>query len=54
MKRFYVGSKPRTRWEEFILRDTSQVLELGGLGRRTEDGVEWRCLLGEARAQKGL
>ena len=51
---FFLGSKPRIRWEDFILRDTLDVLEIRGLGRRTENGVEWRGLLGEARAQKGL
>jgi len=50
----FLRSKPRTGWEDFILRDTSEVLEIRGLGRRTENVVEWRGLLGEARAQKGL
>jgi hypothetical protein len=29
-------------------------ITMRGLGRRTENGVEWRGLLREARDQKGL
>jgi hypothetical protein len=46
--------KPRTRWEYVVLRDTSQILEIKGWRRRAENREEWRRLLREARAQKGL
>jgi len=42
--------KPRTRWEDVIRRDKLQIL-----GREeTSIRQEWRGLLREAKAQKGL
>jgi hypothetical protein len=29
--------KPRTRWEDFVRRDTSQILEIRGWKRPAED-----------------
>jgi hypothetical protein len=46
--------KPRTRWEDVVRRDTSQILGTRGWRRGAEDREEWRQLLREARAQKGL
>jgi len=46
--------KPRTRWENVVRRDPSQILGIRGWRRQAEDKEEWRRLLREARAQKGL
>jgi hypothetical protein len=46
--------KTRTRWKGVVRRDTSQILEKGGWKRPAEDREEWRRLLREVRAQKGL
>jgi hypothetical protein len=46
--------KPRTRWEDVVRRDTSQILGIRGWRRRAENGEEERRLLREAMARKGL
>jgi hypothetical protein len=46
--------KQRRRWEDVAQRDTLQILGTGGLRRRVGDREELRCLLREARGQKGL
>jgi hypothetical protein len=46
--------KPRTRWEEVVRRDTTQILGMRGWRRGAEEREEWRRLLREARVQKGL
>jgi len=45
--------KTKTRWE-ITCRAISQILGIQGQRRRAEDREEWRSLLREARAQKGL
>jgi hypothetical protein len=42
--------KPRTRWEDVVRRDTSQILGIRGTRRRTEDREEWRWPLREPLA----
>jgi hypothetical protein len=44
---------PTTRWEDVFRKDTSQIIEMWGWRRWTEDRGEWKRLLREARAQKG-
>jgi hypothetical protein len=46
--------KPRTRWEDIIWMDTSQILGIQGWRRQAEDREEQRHHLREARVQKGL
>jgi hypothetical protein len=46
--------KPRKRLEDVVQRNTSQILGIRGWRRRAEGREEWRRLLREARAQKGL
>jgi len=46
--------KPRTRWEDVVQRDTSQILAIQGWQRRAEERKAWRHLLRDAKAQKGL
>jgi len=46
--------KPRTRWEDVVRMDTSQILGIRGWRRPAEEKEEWRPLVREARAQKGL
>jgi len=46
--------KPRTRWEDVVWRDASQILGIREWRRRAEDRDEWWRLRRETRAQKGL
>ena len=46
--------KPRTKWENVVWRETSQILGMRGWRRRAEDREEWRRLQREDGAQKGL
>jgi hypothetical protein len=46
--------RPRTRWEDVVQRDALQLLGIRGWRRRAVNRDEWRCLVREAKAQKGL
>jgi hypothetical protein len=48
------AGKPRTGWEDIVQRDALQILGIRGWRRRARDREEWRRLLREAGAQKGL
>jgi hypothetical protein len=45
--------RPRTRWVDVVQRDALQLLGIRGW-RRTENRVEWRHILSETKARKGL
>jgi hypothetical protein len=46
--------RPRTRWAEVVQRDTLQLLGIRGWRRRATNRDEWRRLMREAKAQRGL
>ncbi len=46
--------RPRTRWADVVQRDALQLLGIRGWRRRAENRNEWRQLLREAKARKGL
>jgi len=46
--------RPRTRWVDVVQRDALQLLVITGWRRRAENRDEWRRLLREAKARKGL
>jgi len=46
--------RPRTRWLDVVHRDALQLLGIKGWRRSAENRDEWRRLLREAKAQKGL
>jgi len=46
--------RPRTRWADMVQRDALQLLGIREWRRRAENGDEWRHLMREAKAQKGL
>ena len=48
-----VGS-PRTRWADVVQRDALQLLAIRGWRRRAANRDEWRRLMREAKARKGL
>jgi hypothetical protein len=45
--------RPRTRWADMVQRDALQLLGIRGW-RRAENSDEWRRLMREAKARKGL
>jgi len=46
--------RPRTRWAYVVQRDALQLLEIRRWKRRAENRDEWRRLMREAKAWKGL
>jgi hypothetical protein len=46
--------RPRIRWEDAVQKDALQILGTRGWRRRAENRDEWRQLLREAKARKGL
>jgi len=46
--------RPRNRWADVVQRDALQLLGIRGWRRRAENRNEWRRLMGEAKARKGL
>jgi hypothetical protein len=46
--------RPRTRWADVVQRDALQLLGIRGWRRRAENRDEWRHLMREAKARKGL
>jgi hypothetical protein len=46
--------RPRTRWADVVQRDALQLLGIRGWRRRGANRDEWRRLMKEAKARKGL
>ena len=46
--------RPRTRWADMVQRDALQLLGIRGWSRRATNRDEWRRLMREAKARKGL
>jgi hypothetical protein len=46
--------KPRTRWTDVVQRDALQLLGIRGWKSKAANTDEWRCLIREAKAWKGL
>jgi hypothetical protein len=46
--------RPRTRWADAVQKDALQLLGVRGWRRRAENRDEWRHVLREAKARKGL
>jgi len=46
--------RPRTRWADVVQRDALQLLGIRGWWRRAANRDEWRRLVRDAKARKGL
>ena len=46
--------RPRNRWADVVQRDALEVLGIRRWRGRAENRDEWRRLMGEAKAWKGL
>jgi hypothetical protein len=46
--------RPRSRWADVVQRDALQLLGTRGWRRRAANRDEWRHLVWEAKARKGL
>jgi hypothetical protein len=46
--------RPRNIWADMVQRDVLQMLGMRGWRRRAENRDEWRRLMREAKARKGL
>jgi len=46
--------RPRTRWADVVQRDALELLGIRGWRRRAENKEEWRRLMRETNARKGL
>jgi hypothetical protein len=46
--------RPRTRWAKVVQRDALQLLGIRGWRRKAANRHEWRRLMREAKARKGL
>jgi hypothetical protein len=57
-KRVFNGNfrtgRPRTRWADVVQRDGLQLLEIRGWRSKVANRDEWRRLMREAKARKGL
>jgi hypothetical protein len=46
--------RPRTRWADVVQRDAQKLLGTRGWRRKSTNRDEWRRLVREAKARKGL
>jgi hypothetical protein len=49
-----IEGRPRTRWADVVQKDELQLLETRGWRRRAANRDEWRRLMRETKARKGL
>jgi len=46
--------RPRTRWADVVQRDTRQLLGIRGWRSKAANRDEWRRLMRETKARRGL
>jgi len=51
---FHIVGRPRTRWTDVVQRDARQLLGIRGWRSKDANRDEWRRLMREAKARKGL